>query len=319
MKLRMPPAILRMGLRTARPLFTSSRLPISTKRTLVDLLSQGARPPRGTRIQGTDHIGGVEVERVLPPNSSDSHTLLYLHGGGYALGTARGYTGFAANLGAAAGMNVVLVEYRRAPEHPFPHALDDALAVYRALVSSAEDASKVVIAGDSAGGGLTLALAMALRDNGDHLPAALGLICPWADLAADVEHRREAGTDPLIIPSLISDWAPAYVGSADAADPLISPVYGDLRGLPPVVLHSAGQDPISVDAHLLEKLFRDNNSGAIVEHFHNPRRWHVYHLQVGFLRDADDAVIHLGQRLAAYAKHPRQQRQSGLTHNGQVV
>lgn len=93
----------------------------------------------------------------------------------------------------------------------------------------------------------------------------------------------------------------------------LSPVFGDLAGLPPVVLHSAGQDPISADTHQLETLFHDNSSGTTLEYFHNPRRWHVYHLQVGFLRDADDAVAHMGQHLARYAKHPSRRPRPGLT------
>lgn len=204
--------VIRSVLRGARPLFASRRLGIAGRRVLLATLTAGARAPKGTRFQRVS-IAGVPVQRVQPPHAATSGTLIYLHGGAYALGSARGYRGLAAQLAAAAGMTALVPDYTRAPHAHYPVALEEMAAVYTRLLDDGLDPKTTVIAGDSAGGGLTLALAMALRDRGIQAPAALGLICPWADLAVDIEATRPALRDPLILPSMCTEWAPRYVGS----------------------------------------------------------------------------------------------------------
>lgn len=243
--------VIRSVLRGARPLFASRRLGIAGRRVLLATLTAGARAPKGTRFQRVS-IAGVPVQRVQPPHAATSGTLIYLHGGAYALGSARGYRGLAAQLAAAAGMTALVPDYTRAPHAHYPVALEEMAAVYTRLLDDGLDPKTTVIAGDSAGGGLTLALAMALRDRGIQAPAALGLICPWADLAVDIEATRPALRDPLILPSMCTEWAPRYVGSSDPRLPGISPVYGDMSGLPPIVMQTAGDDPICVDADKIE-------------------------------------------------------------------
>jgi acetyl esterase/lipase len=141
---------------------------------------------------------------------------------------------------------------------------------------------------------LTLALAMALRDRGIALPAVLGLICPWADLALDCERRRPENRDPLITPAMASVWAPRYAGEQDPRLPGISPVYGDMAGLPPIVLQSAGDDPLMVDATKIESAATD------IEHRRFDGLWHDFHLQAGVLAEADEAISELGARLRAH-------------------
>jgi acetyl esterase/lipase len=170
------------------------------------------------------------------------------------------------------------------------------VAVYTALLADGLDPKKTVIAGDSAGGGLTLALAMALRDRGIALPAVLGLVCPWADLALDIEGRRPENRDPLITPAMASVWASRYAGGQDPRLPGISPVYGDMAGLPPIVLQSAGDDPLVVDA---EKIA---GAATNVEYRRYDGLWHDFHLQAGVLADADLAIAELGARLRAHAQ-----------------
>lgn len=201
--------VIRSVLRGARPLFASRRLGIAGRRVLLATLTAGARAPKGTRFQRVS-IAGVPVQRVQPPHAATSGTLIYLHGGAYALGSARGYRGLAAQLAAAAGMTALVPDYTRAPHAHYPVALEEMAAVYTRLLDDGLDPKTTVIAGDSAGGGLTLALAMALRDRGIQAPAALGLICPWADLAVDIEATRPALRDPLILPSMCTEWAPRY-------------------------------------------------------------------------------------------------------------
>ena len=145
---------------------------------MVELLTGAARPPRGTRFERVT-IAGVPVERVRTLRGGTNGTLIYLHGGAYALGSAQGYRGLVAHLASAAGMTALIPDYSRAPDVQYPVALEEMVAVYTRLLADGLDPKTTVIAGDSAGGGLTLALAFALRDRGIAAPAALGLICPW--------------------------------------------------------------------------------------------------------------------------------------------
>lgn len=242
--------------------------------------------------------GSKHPWRVQPPHAATSGTLIYLHGGAYALGSARGYRGLAAQLAAAAGMTALVPDYTRAPHAHYPVALEEMAAVYTRLLDDGLDPKTTVIAGDSAGGGLTLALAMALRDRGIQAPAALGLICPWADLAVDIEATRPALRDPLILPSMCTEWAPRYVGSSDPRLPGISPVYGDMSGLPPIVMQTAGDDPICVDADKIETACAASKTS--IEHRRFAGMWHDFHLQVSLLPEARDAIADLGARLRGH-------------------
>jgi acetyl esterase/lipase len=241
-------------------------------------------------------VAGVPVLRAQPPGVSDG-TLIYLHGGAYALGSAKGYRGLAARLAAAAGMTALVPDYSRSPEARYPIALEEMVAVYTQLLEDGLDPEKTVIAGDSAGGALTLALAMALRDRGVAAPAAIGLICPWADLAIDVDRKRPVGRDPLILPSMCAEWAPRYAGALDPRLPGVSPADGDMAGLPPIVMHSASDDPLWIDA---EKIENACTGTGVVEHQRFDNLWHVFHLQVGVLADADEAIADLGARLRVH-------------------
>jgi len=287
--------VIRAGLRASRPLFASHRISVGGKRALFHAFTSAARPPKGTRFERIT-IAGVPVERVLPSKGGTNGTLIYLHGGAYALGSAKGYRGLVAHLAAAAGMTALIPDYSRAPEARYPVALEEMVAVYSRLLEDGLDPKITVIAGDSAGGGLTLALAMALRDRGFAAPAALGLICPWANLAIDIDELRPTLRDPLILPSMTAAWAPQYAGTADPMSPGISPVYGDMTGLPPIVIHTAGDDPIRCDASDIAKAVAATGTGA-VDHRVFESLWHVFHLQVSVLPEAREAVADLGTKL----------------------
>lgn len=201
-----------------------------------------------------------------------------------------------AHLAAAAGMTALVPDYSRAPEAQYPVALEEMVTVYSRLLADGLDPKLTVIAGDSAGGGLTLALAMALRDRGIPAPAALGLISPWADLAIDIDGVRPVLRDPLILPFMCTEWAPRYVGSSDPRLPGISPVYGDMSGLPPIVMHTAGDDPISFDADKVETACAASKT-AVLDHRRFDNIWHDFHLQVSLLPEARDAIADFGARL----------------------
>lgn len=286
--------VIRAVLRGTRPAFGSRHMGVGGRRLMLALLTAAARAPKGTRFERVT-IAGVPVERVQPPQSGTHGTLIYLHGGAYALGSAKGYRGLVAQLAAAAGLTALVPDYSRAPQARYPIALEEMVAVYSCLLEDGLDPQTTVIAGDSAGGGLTLALAMALRDRGLPAPAALGLICPWADLALDIDEMRPVLRDPLILPSMTAEWAPRYAGSSDPRLPGISPVYGDMTGLPPIVMQTAGDDPISVDADKIETACA--TAKADLDHRRFDNMWHDFHLQVSLLPEARDAIADLGSKL----------------------
>jgi monoterpene epsilon-lactone hydrolase len=292
--------IIRTGLRASRPLFASHRISVKGKRALFEAFTGAARPPKGTRFERIT-VAGVAVEGVLPPVDGTNGTLIYLHGGAYALGSATGYRGLVAHLATAAGMTAIIPDYSRAPEARYPVALEEMVAVYSRLLDQGLDPKSMVIAGDSAGGGLTLALAMALRDRGIAAPAALGLICPWANLAIDIERLRPKLRDPLILPSMTAEWAPQYAGTVDPMSPGISPVYGDMTGLPPIVIQTAGDDPIRCDALDIARAVAATGA-ATVDHRVFDSLWHVFHLQVSVLPEAREAVADLGAKLRTHVQ-----------------
>ncbi|MGB8791259.1 MAG: alpha/beta hydrolase [Mycobacterium sp.] len=294
--------VIRAGLRGSRPLFASRRKSVSGRRLMLEVLTAAARPPKGARYERVT-IAGVPVERVHTPQSRTNGTLIYLHGGGYALGSAKGYRGLAAQLAAAAGMTALIPDYSRAPDAQYPVALEEMVAVYARLLEDGLDPKTTVIAGDSAGGGLTLALAMALRDRAIPAPAALGLICPWADLALDIDEKRPVLRDPLILPSMTAEWAPHYAGVLDPRLPGISPARGDMTGLPPIVMQTAGDDPISVDADKIEAAVAESATGAL-DHRRFDNLWHDFHLQVSVLDEAREAVADLGAKLRHHISTP---------------
>jgi len=193
-------------------------------------------------------------------------------------------------------MTAIIPDYSRAPEARYPIALEEMVAVYSRLPEDGLDPKSTVIAGDSAGGGMTLALAMALRDRGIAAPAALGLICPWANLAIDIDHLRPRLRDPLILPSMTAEWAPQYAGTVDPMSPGISPVYGDMTDLPPIVMQTAGDDPIRCDALDIVRAAAAAEAPP-VGHRVFENLWHVFHLQVSVLAEAREAVADLGAKL----------------------
>jgi monoterpene epsilon-lactone hydrolase len=198
-------------------------------------------------------------------------------------------------------MTAIIPDYSRAPEARYPVALEEMVAVYSQLLDDGLDPKGTVIAGDSAGGGLTLALAMALRDRGIAAPAALGLISPWANLAIDIDQLRPKLRDPLILPSMMAEWAPEYAGGADPMSPGISAVYGDMADLPPIVMQTAGDDPIRCDALDIARAIAATGTG-IVDHRVFDSLWHVFHLQVSVLPEAREAVADLGAKLRSHVQ-----------------
>jgi acetyl esterase/lipase len=187
-------------------------------------------------------LAGMKALALLPRafDPAQGLTVLYLHGGAYLFGALDEYGDFLARLAGASGARVVAFEYRLAPEHPFPAAFEDALAAYQALLREGVAPERLVLAGDSAGGGLTAALLVALRERGLPLPARAALIAPWVDLGAQGGSLVGNAAFDVFSPELVAHWTRAVLAGADAADPRISPLHADLRGLPPLLLQVGG-------------------------------------------------------------------------------
>lgn len=278
-------------LRTAvRPAFANASLPVAARRVLVDATSRVLPMPRGARVHA-GRLGDVACEHVTLGRPGTARHLLYLHGGGYALGSPRSHRALVARLAGALDATAHAVDYRRAPEHPHPAAVDDAVAAHLGLLAGGVDPATVVLAGDSAGGGLALATACRLRDEGRPLPGALVLVSPWVDLANNApSHRARAARDPVI--GDVRDWfRDVYLDGLPVDDPSASPLHADLVGLPPTHV-LAGTEEVLLDdtTRLVARLAAAGVEvrGEVWEH-----QWHDFVLFAGLLRDGQRGIEHI--------------------------
>ena len=247
--------------------------------------------PHGVGRTAVD-ADGVPCEWITPPGATGERTIVALRGGGYCLGslaTNRRFCGLLADL---TGARVLNVGYRNAPEHRFPAALDDVTQAYRWLVRSGAAPATVAVVGNSAGGGLTLAALLALREAGDPLPAAAAVISPWTDLAlTGASLASNAPTEVMLDPNAVAHTAGLYADPAQLRHPLVSPLYGDLGGLPPLLIHVSGSEILRDDA--VRFATRARAAGVEVTLEVVDGMPHVWHLFAGMLAEADDALVEL--------------------------
>jgi acetyl esterase/lipase len=235
---------------------------------------------------------GVPAEWVTAPGAGD-RVVLYLHGGGYVIGSINSHRDLGGRLSRAAGARVLVLDYRLAPEHPFPAAVDDALAAYRWLLAEGHAPQNIAIGGDSAGGGLTLATLLALRDAGETLPAAGICLSPWTDLAGTGESlRTKAEADPMVQWSRLAQYAAAYLGEQDARTPLASPLYADLRGLPPLLIQVGTAETLLDDASRVAA--RARSAGVDVTYEAWDDMIHVFQAFAALLPEGQQAIERIG-------------------------
>lgn len=238
-------------------------------------------------------LGGIPGLRFGSPQERKGKVLLYLHGGAYVIGSARGYRSLAAELGRAAGATTYAIDYRLAPENPIPAAIDDAVAAYRALLGQGHAPSDIVIAGDSAGGGLTLAMLVALRDAGMPLPAAALLISPWADLSCTAASLvSKSQEDPALTARGLRDSAQLYLNGADVRDPRASPVFARLDGLPPLLVQVGTAEILFDDAIAVARVA--GHAGTQVQLAIWPEMIHVWHAFAFMLPEGRAAIEEAG-------------------------
>jgi acetyl esterase/lipase len=277
-------------LRSAPPL--PQTMDIQERRKHMEELTRSAPIPEGARFTPVE-AGGVPCEWVEVPGAKADATLLYLHGGGFTIGSVRTHHALVARLASATGARALTVDYRLGPEHPFPAAVDDALAAYRWLVRTGVDPRRIVVAGDSAGGGLTVALLLALRDAGDALPAAGVCISPWTDLACEgASMTSRADRDPMVQRDGLLQMAAAYLAGQDPRAPLSSPIHADLRGLPPLLVHVGTAETLLDDATRLAA--RARAAGVAVDLEVWDDMIHVWHAFAPLLPEADEAIARIG-------------------------
>lgn len=239
------------------------------------------------------------AEWVESKGKECSRIILFLHGGAYVNGSPHAYRGMVCRFSQAVEAKVLVVDYRLAPEHPYPAALEDAEAAYNWFLSQSLPASQIALIGDSAGGGLVLSLLQDLKKKNLPLPACAVLLSPWIDLSCSLPAMREnAAKDPMLDPILALDRARSYAGILDLRDPAVSPLYGDLSGLPPLLIH-VGSDEILLDdsRYLAEKAYK---AGTFVQLEIWDKMFHVWHFLAGILPQGRRAIEKIGDFIRHY-------------------
>lgn len=249
-------------------------LPLSLSRWMIDLGMKRVKLPSNIAHQAVS-ADGVPCVWLTPDGSSADRVLIYLHGGGFVFGLTSLHLEMAASLGERMGVRVLMVDYRLAPEHPFPTPLEDCVTAYRWLLKQGIAAANIVMAGDSAGGNLTLASLMLLRDSGDRLPAAAAGLSPVGNFSERAGLLNDT-TDPLLHPKAAKFFHKSYVADNDPHNPLLSPVFGDWTGLPPVLIHCGEDEMLREDAVQLTE--RAQAAGVAVRLEVYPNMWHVWQI-----------------------------------------
>ena len=244
--------------------------------------------------------GGVPAEWIVAPGAAADRAILYLHGGGYVLGSIHSHRDMCERLSRAAQARVLALDYRLAPEHPFPAPVEDATAAYRWLIKQGFKPKKMAIAGDSAGGGLTFATLLALKKAGDPMPACATPISPWVDLEGLGDSMTSrAEIDPMVQKALIEQMAKTYIGTGNLRDPLAAPLYGDLTGLPPLLIHVGSRETLCDDAvRIAEKA---KKAGVPVELDIVEGQIHVWHIFANRLDEGEQAIQKLGAFIRKHA------------------
>ena len=286
---RLPLPLVRASLAPLYRLALNARLPFTVQRALLDAAAPMQWLPDGTVTRRTT-LGGRPAERITVGATERRTAVLYLHGGAYTVGSLATHRSVAAHLARESGSVVYTLDYRLAPEHPFPAALDDAVAAFVELVAKhGFSANRLAVAGDSAGGGLALATARRLVDTRALRPAAVALISPWVDPGSrDLPFER----DLVVSAPWVRAGAEAYLGDGDPAEPGFAPLRGNLAGLPPVAIHVGTREVLYPQSVELARGLRA--AGSPLHYVEYPQLWHVAHLQASLLGEAYDAVADLG-------------------------
>ncbi|MDQ7064780.1 MAG: alpha/beta hydrolase [candidate division KSB1 bacterium] len=264
---------------------------LESRRQRLERFARLIPMPRGVRR--TAAMDSFPAEWLVPAGAPEDAAILYLHGGGYVMGSIRTHRALAARIARAAGVKCLTIGYRLAPEHPFPAALEDAHRAYGWLLQQKIPPQRLVVAGDSAGGGLALALLLFLRDRGEPLPAAAVCLSPWTDLAGTGDSiRSKAAVDPIVPVAALDYVARQYLHGENPKNPYASPLYGDLHGLPPLFIHVGTHEVLLDDSLRLAEKARAAGVRVTLDIW--PDMMHVWHFFAPFLPEARQAIGNIG-------------------------
>jgi epsilon-lactone hydrolase len=282
----------RFSRRRSRPTFAQLGRMVEL-RTEYNAIAEEHSLPTDVNYQPVD-AGGVSAEWISGPNVRDGLVMLYLHGGCYATGSVETHRDLMTRLSIAASMRVLGLNYRLAPAHPFPAAIEDASAAYRWLLELGHQPSQIAIVGDSAGAGLALAAMITIRDEGLPLPACVACLSPWVDLAltgASMESKSDE--DPIVSRGMLLGWGKLYLGESDPTTPLASPLYADLRGLPPMLIQIGSAEVLLDDATRLAERALAAGVDTTLEIW--PEMIHVWQSFAPILPEGRQAIERVGQ------------------------
>jgi len=271
---------------------------VAELRRLLRELTSAQPPPAGVTVTAAE-LGGVPAAEITIDGTEPRHVVLYFHGGVYVLGDAVSAAGLAAQIGRRTDATVISVDYRLAPEHPYPAAVDDALAAYQALLDNGTAPSDIAFAGESAGGGLAIATLVSARDHGLPLPAAAYVMSPYADLTlAGTTMDTKSKADPLLSRENLQARIPDYTAGHDPALALISPIFADLTGLPPLIIQAGTHEVLLDDAVRLARQAATADVAVTLDI--TPGVPHVFQAYSPILDEAATALDRAGQLLSAH-------------------
>jgi acetyl esterase/lipase len=261
---------------------------VSVQRPLLEQMLTGHQLADDVRTTPGE-LGGVAVIFIEIADTEPTGVIFHVHGGGFALGSAASSVGFVSDLARKAGMNAVTVDYRLAPEHPFPAALEDVTAAYQALLERESAGTQIVVTGESAGGNLALELLIAGREQGLKMPAAVALFSPMTDLTVTGQSfTTKAAVDPSITAAAIRTRAKDYLNGTDPKDPLVSPIYADLTGLPPMLVQAGSHEALLDDATRLATRAAADDVAVTLDI--TPDVAHVFQAFAAVLDEGDEAL-----------------------------
>lgn len=281
-----------------RKIFKDQKLSI-TERRASGAKNSGmlGRVPKTIKVEKLD-IEGTHAEWITPLDASREKVILYLHGGGYVTGSIETYRMLCGLLASHTGVKVLLSEYRLAPENPFPAALDDSLKVFRWLLMQGYSSANIIICGDSAGGGLSVATVLTLKDKNESLPAAVVCLSPWVDLTLKNQtHIIKAEAEAMLRTDVLREWALAYTDESNLTHPLVSPVYADFHGFPPLLIQVGSNEILLDDSILLAG--KAKADGVQVELKIWDGMWHVWHIFGDLIPESKKAYEEIGQFVRA--------------------
>ncbi len=284
--------VIKAGLRVSFKLPSRLPLPVTVLRSAME---QGAwlLKTRADVLVEPITIGGVRAERITPKQKTDK-IILHLHGGAFFAGSAKTHRALGAEFAVRANAVVYMLEYRLAPEHPYPAALDDGLAAYRALLALGYESHNIVFGGDSGGCAHILSLAIALRDKGEALPAAMFMISPYIDITLATESVSSLKyRDPMVTAHALRRGSDGYRGSISVNDARVSPLFANLHGLPPMLIQAGSQEILLDDALRLAEYARA--AGVDVDCQIYEGMWHNFQMFNAFISVADRAIDHIAR------------------------